>query len=65
MADGRWTTLPLPEISGASEGISLRYLKACHRGGGDAPHQAVAGLGYCTGPQASRDFPDFDALVAP
>lgn len=64
-ADGRWTTLPLPEIFGASEGISLRYLKACHAGAGDDPYEAVAGLGYRASPQAGRDFPNFDALVAP
>lgn len=64
-SDGTWTVLPLPTIGGASEGVSLRYLKACHPGVGDDPYAAVQGLGYSSDDQGFDSYGRFSQLVRP
>lgn len=63
--DGNWVLLPLPEIFGATEGMSLRYLKACHPGTGNDPYEAVKGLGYQSTANQRDSYPSFGALIAP
>ncbi|MFC0813031.1 hypothetical protein ACFHYO_13050 [Paracoccus panacisoli] len=63
-ADGSWQVLDLPQVFGASEAVSLRYLKACHPGTGDDPYAAAEALDLAPSPDAGRRFPDFAALIA-
>mgnify|MGYP006999220394 CR=1 FL=1 len=64
MGDGSWQVLDLPQVFGASEAVSLRYLKACHPGTGDDPYAAAEALDLAPSPDAGRRFPDFAALIA-
>lgn len=63
-ADGSWTVLPLPEVFGATESVTRRYLRACHPGAesGD-PYQVPGMLGYSMGIPQQDLYPDFDALI--
>lgn len=63
-ADGSWMILPLPEVFGATESITRRYLRACHPGAeyGD-PYRTPAALGYVAGVPSQDLYPDFEALI--
>lgn len=63
-SDGSWIVLPLPEVYGATESITRRYLRACHPGAeGDDPYQVPATLGYVAGNRQRDLYPDFNALI--
>ncbi|MFZ7094964.1 hypothetical protein ACOPJQ_13110 [Luteimonas dalianensis] len=63
--DGSWFVLPLPQVAGATEGITRRYLRACHpEHVVDDPYEAPARLGYEGGFQEPDRYADFDALIA-
>lgn len=62
--DGNWVVLPLPQIFGATEGMSTRYLKACHPGSGNDPYEAVKSLDYQSTADKRDTYPSFEALTA-
>ena len=63
-ADGSWIVLPLPEVYGATESITQRYLRACHPGAeGNDPYQVPGTLGYVAGNPQQELYPDFNALI--
>ena len=61
---GAWVVLPLPEVFGATEGVTRMYLRACHPGADDDPYAGPVALGYHVTPP-TRDYPDLKALVTP
>lgn len=61
--DGNWMVLPLPQIFGATEGVSTRYLKACHPGIGNDPYEAVKSFGYQSTADQRDTYPSFEALT--
>lgn len=63
-ADGSWMVLPLPEVFGATESVTRRYLRACHPGTeGRDPYRMPAVLGYSAGMPRQDLYPDFDSLI--
>lgn len=60
-----WLVLPLPSLSGASEGISNMYLHVCHPGRGDDPYTAVQGLDFAVPSRLHLvTFSSFEELIA-
>lgn len=64
--DGSWFVLPLPDVWGATEGVTITYLRACHPAAtGKDPYAEPARLGYSAGKPAQDSYPDFDSLIRP